>query len=165
VTTTDSNDVVTLNITGLPKYETITDKLDGQTFHGKNITLTAAQVDSGLTLQSNYKGANNVVSTLTLTATGKDPITGAVATSAPQSITVTDPRPGGVATSAPQPLTVTDHPAAAGTTTASLASQGFALLNQHMAGNTGRVDAGQIIAAVSNGTAWGQDSFLTRPQH
>jgi hypothetical protein len=34
-----------------------------------------------------------------------------------------------------------------------------------MAGNTGRVDRGQIVAAVSNGTGWGQDSILTRPQH
>ena len=55
VTTTDPNDLVTVNITGLPKYETITDKLDGQTFSGNNITLTAAQVDSGLTLKSNYR--------------------------------------------------------------------------------------------------------------
>ena len=233
VTTTDPNDLVTVNITGLPWYETITDNLDGQTFHGKDITLSAAQVDSGLTLQSNYRGSHHPVATLALTATAKDPVTGAVTTSAPQSITVIDPPPatattttspashdhwvnkqhdpvtgavaspapqpitvtdpplpatatttaspasqgfapfsqlkdlvaGGVATSAPQPITVTDHPPATGTTMASLASQGFALLNQYLAGNTGRVDPGQIMAAVSSGANWNQDSFLTKPQH
>jgi hypothetical protein len=78
VTTIDSNDLVTVNITGLPKYESITDKLDGKTFKGNNITLTAAEVDSGLVLQSNYRGGGHPVATLTLTANAKDPVTGAV---------------------------------------------------------------------------------------
>ncbi len=56
-------------------------------------------------------------------------------------------------------------PHANGSTASSLASQSFALLNQYLAGNSGRVDPGQIVAAVSNGATWGQDSFLTRPQH
>jgi hypothetical protein len=47
---------------------------------------------------------------------------------------------------------VRDPSPATGTSTASLASQSFALLNQYLAGNTGRVDPGQIVAAVSNGT-------------
>ena len=243
VTTTDPNDAVTVNITGLPKYETITDKLDGQTFRGNNVTLTAAEVDSGLVLQSNYRGGGHPVATLTLTAAGKDPSTGATTTSASRTITVTDPRTAtGTTTTSPQTITVTDptpatdtttaSPAgkgfawlgqhqdqaasvataepqainplpatigslanhgfgllqqhldgvtgaapisvpqtipemdsasATGRTTASLASQSFALLNQYMAGNTGRVDPGQIVAAVSSGANWSQDSFLTRP--
>jgi hypothetical protein len=210
VTTPDPNDLVTVNITGLPKYETITDKLDGQKFSGNNITLTAAQVDSGLVLQSNYRGGGHPVATLSLTANAKDPVTGAVTSAAPQTIAVTDPRPATsttttspqittvtdpasstttgsgfpagqgfagllnqskdqvtstVATTAPQPITVADPSPATGTSTASLASQSFALLNQYLAGNTGRVDPGQIVAAVSNGIGFGQDSFLTRPQH
>jgi peroxidase len=56
-------------------------------------------------------------------------------------------------------------PHANGSTASSLASQSFALLNQYLASNSGRVDPGQIVAAVSNGATWGQDSFLTRPQH
>jgi peroxidase len=56
-------------------------------------------------------------------------------------------------------------PHANGSTASSLASQSIALLNQYLAGNPGRVDPGQIVAAVSNGATWGQDSFLTRPQH
>ena len=180
VTTTDPNDVVTVKITGLPKYETITDKLDGRTYSGKDITLTAAQVASGLTLRSNYRGGGHPVATLTLTATARDPVTGAVATSSPQTIAVTDPRPTATKTktsphtdlvagtaqiSAPQNIAVADHPPATGTTTASLASQSFALLNQYLAGNSGRVDAGQIVASVSNGANWNQDSFLTKPRH
>jgi hypothetical protein len=67
-----------------------------------------------------------------------------------------------VTQAAASPATAADTPAT-GTTTAS-ASQSFALLNQHLAGNTGRVDPGQIVAAVSPGANWHQDSFLTRPQ-
>lgn len=198
VTTADANDVVTVNITGLPKYETITDNLDGQTFSGKNITLTAAQVDSGLTLTSNYMGGAHPVATLTLMASAKDPTTGADSTSSPQTITVTDPRPatdptqhhgghhdraghghgsallsqirdqitgGGVATSGQQSIGVTDSSSAAGTSTATQANQSFALLNQYLAGHTGRVDPGQMVAAVSQASGWAQDSLLTRPQH
>jgi hypothetical protein len=161
VTTTDSNDVVTVNITGLPKYETITDKLDGQTFRGNNITLTAAQVDSGLELQSNYRGGGHPTATLTLTASAKDPSTGAVSTASPQTITVVDPRPTAVATStsshhhhhhhhhhiatdhqpaatttavaptSPQTIDRADHPQATAANTGDLASRGFALLQQH----------------------------------
>ncbi|MBR1132241.1 heparin lyase I family protein [Bradyrhizobium iriomotense] len=232
VSTTDSNDRVTVHITGLPKYESITDNLDGQTFHGKDITLTAAQVNSGLTLTSTYRGGGHPVAELTLTASATDPSTGAVATAAPQIISVTDPRPATVsttttsshddhavtdqqpaaattavtpttsqtieptdhqsaaanagflasrafellqqhldpaasslATTAAHPVMAADHPSATGTTMASLASQSFALLNQYLAAHTGRVDPGQIVAAVSQATGWGHDTLLARPQH
>ena len=123
----------------------------------------------------------------TLTATAKDPVTGAVTRSAPQRITVADApsvtatttaspsshealfsqlrdlvADSGVATFAPRMINMTDP---SPTTTASLANKSFALLNQYLAGNTGRFDPGQIVAAASNGPTWGQDSFLTRPQH
>ncbi|MHC2282059.1 hypothetical protein ACVME8_008702 [Bradyrhizobium diazoefficiens] len=234
VTTTDSNDHVTVNITGLPRYETITDKLDGQTFRGDNITLTAAQVDSGLELHSYYRGGGHPTATLTLTASAKDPTTGAVATAAPQTITVVDPRPttttttttshhhhhqtatvqqpvatttaaapttshttastdhqhtaaastgslasqgfallqqhvdpaaSTLATTAAHPTMAAFHPAASGPTMASFASQSFALLNQYLAAHTGHVDPGQIVAALSHATGWGNDSLLARPQH
>jgi hypothetical protein len=247
VTTSDSDDAVTVNITGLPRYGTITDKLDGHTFRGSNITLTAAQVDSGLELHSYYRGGGHPTATLTVTASAKDPTTGAFSTASPQTITVMDPRPATTTTShtharahtcthtlhastvtdhpaatttAPttptttaattttsprtidftdlqhaitdntgslasrafallqqhidpatstlattgrEPIFVADHPVAAGATTASLASQSFALLNQYLAGNTGRADPGQIVAATSQATGWGQDSLLARP--
>ena len=43
-------------------------------------------------------------------------------------------------------------------TASSLANQSFALLNQHLAGNSGRADPGQIVAAASNGATGSQDS-------
>ena len=186
VGTTDRNDRVTVNVRGLAWYETITDG-PGHTFRGRSITLTEPQVDSGLTLHSYYRGSRDPVDTFTLTATAKDPVTGAVTRSAPQRITVADApsvtatttaspsshealfsqlrdlvADSGVATFAPRMINMTDP---SPTTTASLANKSFALLNQYLAGNTGRFDPGQIVAAASNGTTWGQDSFLTRPQH
>ena|GEM_PF-2743437 len=148
VSATDPSDAVTVNIRGLPRYETITDNLDGRTFSGRNVTLTEAEVDSGLTLHSYYHGTGTPVATLTLTATGKDSVTGTVATSAPQTITVTDPGQA-TATSA----------------ASTLANQGFALLNQHLAGHIGRFDSGQIVSAVSSGAGYVHDGVLTRPQH
>jgi len=107
VTTIDSNDV-TVNISGLPRYETITDNLDHQRFRGGgDITLSAAQVNSGLTLHSYYRGTDHPVATLTLTA-----MDGTGAPSDAQTITVTDPAP------------------ATGTTTSS-AGQGSGSWGQH----------------------------------
>jgi hypothetical protein len=80
----------TVTILGLPQYETITDKLDGRTFHG-SMRLSQAQVDSGLTLKSYYTGSGHPVAKLTLTAS--DVIGGVTTTSAPKTITVTDPPP------------------------------------------------------------------------
>ncbi|MES5481926.1 hypothetical protein QMZ05_04150, partial [Bradyrhizobium sp. INPA03-11B] len=145
VKTADPNDAVSVNITGLPRYESITDNLDGRTYRGSNITLTAAQVDSGLTLQSYYRGGGHPVATLTLTASGKDPTTGSVTTSTSQSITVTDPRPA-----------TTTH-------TASSADRSFALLNQYLAGHNGT--CGQVVATNAQGGRWGEEAWLTRPQH
>nr|WP_249163123.1 heparin lyase I family protein [Bradyrhizobium diazoefficiens] len=183
VTTTDSNDVVTVNITGLPKYETITDKLDGQTFRGNNITLTAAQVDSGLTLTSTYRGGGHPTATLTLTASAKDPTTGAVATASPQTITVVDPRPATTTTTTTsshhhhhtatnqQPVATTtavapttshttestDHQHTTAANTGSLASQGFALLQQHFdpAASTLATTAAHPIMAADHPAATG----------
>ncbi|QOG18224.1 heparin lyase I family protein [Bradyrhizobium sp. SEMIA] len=88
-------DDVTVKISGLPTYETITDKLDGKTFSGSSITLTAAQVNSGLSLSSSYGGHGHPTATLTVTATDS---TGTPITSAAQTITVKDP-----------PATTPDH--------------------------------------------------------
>ncbi len=152
--TATENDVVSVNIKGLPRYETITDNLDGQTFRGKDITLTAAQVDSGLTLQSNYRGSGDPTATLSVTATGTDPVTGTLATSATKTITVTDP------------------PATAGGSSPSQGGQGndhdhsFALLSQSLAGGfQSRADLGQIATTASHAANWLNESILTRPQH
>ena len=148
VKSSDPNDAVSVNIKGLPRYETITDNLDHHTFWGKDITLTAAEVDSGLTLHSYYWGSGHPVETLAATATAKDPTTGAVTTSATQTITVKDP-----------PATTATSP--------SHADHSFALLNQYLAGGgfRGQVDHGQIATAASQVSSWLNESLLTRPQH
>ena len=83
-----AGDDVTVKLSGLPKYETITDNLDGKTFSGSSITLTAAQVNSGLSLSSSYGGHRHPTATLTVSATDS---TGTPITSAAQTITVKDP--------------------------------------------------------------------------
>lgn len=89
VTGFDADDTVTVTIGGLASYETITDTLDKKTFSGSSVTLTAAEVSSGLSLQSTYGGTDHPVNTLTITASNTT--AGETATSAPQTITVTDP--------------------------------------------------------------------------
>jgi len=89
VTGFDADDTVTVAIGGLASYETITDTLDKKTFSGSTVTLTAAEVNSGLSLQSTYGGTDHPVNTLTITASNTT--AGESATSAPQTITVTDP--------------------------------------------------------------------------
>jgi hypothetical protein len=118
VTTTDPNDDVTVNIRGLPKYESITSALDGQTFRGRDITLTAAQVESGLTLTSTYRGGGHPVAELTLTASARDRVTSAVATAAPQTIIVTDPRPAATTTTTSQQTTTVTSPPSSTSTSA-----------------------------------------------
>jgi len=48
---------------------------------------------------------------------------------------------------------------------AALASQSFALLNQHLASNSGQLGSGQIVATTSPAAGSGQQAFLTTPQH
>jgi beta-mannanase len=63
------------------------------------------------------------------------------------------------------PINAAEASHADGSTAAFLASHGFALLNQHLAGNAGRVEPGQIVSTGSNSATWAQDLILTRPQH
>jgi hypothetical protein len=167
VSTTDTNDRVTVNIRGLPKSQTITSALDGQTFRGNNITLTAAQVDSGPTLNS-YSRWGRSDATLTLTANAKDPVTGAVASTAPQTITVTGLRSAATtsqptsvtnpvpatstttAAAAPQPTSTRTLSAAVSTVMASPATQGFALSNQFRGLVAGGATSAPAATAVTN---------------
>lgn len=173
VTTADPNDSVNVTITGLPRYETITDNLDGRTYHGRSITLSEAQVNSGLTLQSNYHGKDSPVAQLTITATGKDPVTGATSSSTPQTITVTDPPAASSTTTSQGSSTSSGSAANQGGAAnqwtgggACAAHQQVALLNQYLAsGFDGKSDHGQIAAAATQTTGWQHDSFLARPQH
>jgi len=89
ITVSPSGSAVTVSIAGLVSYETITDHNDSTVFSGSSVTLTAAEVNSGLTLHSSYAGTGHPVNTLTVTA--NDTANGQTSSSAPQTITVTDP--------------------------------------------------------------------------
>ena len=82
-----------VTISGLTSYESVTDNLDHTTFSGGksgSVTLTAAELNSGLSLNSSYTGSGKPVNTLSVTASNT--ILGEMATTtAPQTITVTDP--------------------------------------------------------------------------
>ena len=85
----DADDRVTVTIVGLPAFETITDALDHRTFGGTSVTLTAAEVNSGLTLHSTYGGTGQPVNLLTVTATNTTARESV--SSLGQIVTVTDP--------------------------------------------------------------------------
>jgi len=89
VTPANPGDNATVTISGLAAYETITDALDHITFSGNANTLSAAEVNSGLTLNSTYTSSGQPVNTLTVTA-GVTTAAG-TANSAAKAITVTDP--------------------------------------------------------------------------
>ncbi|MDI9846471.1 family 16 glycosylhydrolase [Rhodoblastus sp. 17X3] len=131
---------VKVTIAGLPSYETISDGL-GHTYSGQSIPLSAAEVNSGLTLTSHYTGSQHPIATLSVSAS--DTIGGAVATSAKQSIVVVDPPP---------------------MTPASTANA-VALLNQYIAGGFEK-DQGAAPLTTKMAAAFSHDeSFLSRPGH
>jgi len=109
VTSFDSDDTVSVTINGLTPYETVIDNLDNSVFSGNSVTLSAAEVDSGLTLHSSFSGGGHPVNTLTVTATNTT--AGESASTAAQIITVTDPPASG-----PSSFDLTDIGSSASTT-------------------------------------------------
>jgi beta-mannanase len=92
ITVSPANGHTSVTIAGLTNYETVTDSLDGKTFTpdaNGSVTLSAAEVNSGLSLASGYTGTDHPVNTLTVTAT--ETFAHHSLTSTSQSITVTDP--------------------------------------------------------------------------
>jgi hypothetical protein len=92
VTPSTGGDDTTVTITGLMSYESLTDHLDGKTFTGASVMLTAAEVNSGLSLASNLDptlAAAQPVNTLSVTTS--EAFGQHVLTSATQAIVVTDP--------------------------------------------------------------------------
>jgi chitinase len=97
ISVSPANGQTSVTIAGLANYETVTDTLDGKMFapdaHG-SITLSAAEVNSGLSLASNPTpdlAAQHPVNTLTVTAA--EAVGPHTLTSTSQTITVTDPPP------------------------------------------------------------------------
>jgi beta-glucanase (GH16 family) len=149
VYTSDPNDAVTVNIAGLSRNTTITNNLDDQVYRGDNVTLSAAQVESGLTFHSAYRGWGQPVTTLVATATATDPVTGAVATSGAQTVTVSS------------------SAGAYGGTSTRHSDHSFSLLSQYLAGDgaRGQTSNGQITTAASKASTWLSEQYFTRPQH
>ncbi len=174
----ETGDTVKVKIAGLPSYETITDALDGKTFRGSSVTLTAAQVDSGLTLKSSYTGTGHPVATLTLTATN-GASSAALTTTAAQTLTVTDP-PASVAVSDSLDLakilfgsnttlgySANGAGAFGGPTGANVASpNSLGLLAQYAAAgfnNSGDHGAGAIFTHAAQVSSLADHLFLTKP--
>ncbi|MBR0722559.1 alkaline phosphatase family protein [Bradyrhizobium manausense] len=99
-TPVDSDDQLSLSISGLPSYESITApagnavtsalQSDGTyTWTIAEGTSAIGQPLTGLTLSSSYTGTDHPVATFTVTASNTTP--GEAATSAPQTMTMTDP--------------------------------------------------------------------------
>jgi glycosyl hydrolase family 16 len=88
VSTADINDTLTIEITGLPKWATITDGFDGHVFRGSDITLTEEEANGGLVLRSFVHGRGHPTAQLTVTAHASDP-SGDTAASAPHLVTMT----------------------------------------------------------------------------
>jgi hypothetical protein len=153
VSVPNAGDNVTVTISGLPKYETITDNLDSKTFSGSSVTLTAAEVNSGpgLSLSSSYGGNGHPTATLTVTATD----TTTVVTSAAQTITVVDP-PATTTGSGPASIAQNGPPA-----TMTPSDQSLALLNQFSAAGLSGHEGVPIVANTQ--TENSSDSFLTVP--
>ena len=162
-----------MTISGRTSYETITDNLDPILFSGGSVTLSAAEVNSGLTLHSSYAGTGHPVNNLIVTASNTT--SGEAATSpAMQTIVVTDPP---VTTASPPQSISASNPAIAmpdlksdgGAPPAGLAPSAYTtlagLLDQYMAAGSGQGAYG-VTSWTTSQQAWlgGEKEFLTKPQ-
>ena len=173
VTPVDADDTVSVTISGLTSYETITNNLDQSVFSGSSVTLSAAEVNSGLTLHSSYAGTGHPVNNLTLAASNTT--TGEAGTSAAQTIVVTDPP--AIASSSPQSISAS-NPAIAmpdlksdgGASPAGLSPPAYTtlagLLDQYMAAGSGQGAPGVVRTAWTDSQQallGGDQGLLTRP--
>jgi hypothetical protein len=85
----DADDTMSVTINGLTSDEFVTDGADSTVFSGSSVTLTATEVNAGLTLHSTFSGTGHPKNTLTLTAS--DTTSGETVISPAQKIVVTDP--------------------------------------------------------------------------
>ena len=142
-----------MKIAGLPTFETITDNLDKKTFSGASVTLTAAEVNSRLTLHSSYVGAGQPVNVLTVTAANTT--AGEGATSVAQTITVIDP---------PVLSTLAGAQDRNGALQMAL-DQRVALLGQYIASAFATSGAGDAAIPVADPTAAPPQQTFAQPQH
>ena len=170
VTPADADDAVSVTITGLTSYETITDNLDQTIFTGGSVTLSADEVNSGLTLHSSYGGTGHPVNNLIVTASNTTP--GEAAAPATQTIVVTDPPV--IAASPPQSIfpihtvAMADFGSHGGPPPTGLAPSAYAtlagLLDQYMAAGSRHTPPGVTsLTAPQQALLGGDKEFLTKP--
>jgi hypothetical protein len=157
----DADDNVNVTITGLTSYEYIT-YAGSTTRIGNGVPLTAAQVNSGLTLHSTYTGTGKPMNTLSIIASNTT--TGETSTSAPLKITVTDPPPSSGGSSTITGAGGGIDPAGVGfspNTTPNIALLGHYMVSTFASANTG--PGGGLITDPSLGLSSQQQ--LTQPHH
>jgi hypothetical protein len=158
-----------VTISGLTSYETITNNLDQTIFTGGSVTLSAAEVNSGLTLHSSYGGTGHPVNNLIVTASNTT--SGEASSSVAQTIVVTDPPV--IASSPPQsilPTTIAmaDFSSHGGAPPTGLVPSAYTmlagLLDQYMAAGSSHNAPGVTSWTASQQALLGADKeFLTRP--
>jgi hypothetical protein len=95
----DADDNVQVTIGGIASYESIVAASDGKTSSGSSFTFSAAEVNSGLTLNSFYTGTAKPVNTLSFVA--KNTAAGETSASVAKTIKVTDPPPASSSATTP----------------------------------------------------------------
>jgi ELWxxDGT repeat protein len=163
----DADDLATttVSIRGLRNSATITDNLDSTVFSSSTVTLTAAEVNSGLTLHPGRLTSG------TLTATASMTEGGGSATSAPLTIALTDPptshhgaghKDANTLPHDTDGLLWADHADHAGS--ANSGDPNLLLLTQYAAafGETGGASAETLTSAPASASI---EPFLTVPHH
>ena len=177
-TPVDFDDRLSVKISGVPGYETIsapgytvTQQLQANGTSTWTITESSSKAGTaltGITLSSNYTGTGHPAATLTVTA--RNITTGETATSPSQLITVTDPP---AATSNPLPslpqivasrFGLTDHGAPVGSAPPAYTKLAV-LLDQFMAASSGADAAGSVRSVLNISLqGWpGDREFLAKP--
>jgi hypothetical protein len=184
-TPVDSDDRLSIKISGVPSYEVITapagDSVRSQKQSDGTYTWTVTEGSSttgqpltGVSLTSHYTGTGHPVATLTVTASNIT--SGETATSTSQIIAVTDPPAAGsspspsISPANPLTMAMSDFRSGGSALPAGLSPSAYTalagLLDQYMADGS-RQDAAAIFRTVTDlQQAWrgGGQEFLTKPR-
>ncbi len=151
LTAADSDDTLSVSISGVPAFESVTaagatPTVTEQIIKGNDTytytfsALPSADWNNGLILHSTFPGKGHPVNPLTVTASNTT--TGESSTAPARTISVTDP-----------PATTTPG------------YQDLGLLNQFLAAGFHEQDGIPIVASSRAENNWGQEPFLTQPHH
>ena len=147
LTAVDSDDTLSVSISGVPGFESVTAAGATPTItkHGGTFTYTfnalpSADWNNGLIIHSTFAGKGHPTN--------------------PLAVTASNTTAGEFSTAAARTISVTDPPA---TTTPSY--QGLALLNQFLAAGLHEQNGIPIVASGRTEINSGMEAFLTQPHH